>query len=195
MTTILPYSRFIHIPKTGGTWVSKMLIDHSGLEVALTQIPHPTTRTSPGQGLFTFAFVRNPLTWYQSYWKYKFKTNHWNPYRTLDAQCQADTFHKFLDNVIEKCPGFYSDFLIQYVGKESDPIDFIGKQENLVEDFLEAMSISGEHCVPKFEEIVRNSAPINVGPKNIDTYPPGYAEKIYQLEKYTFKRFDYGRHY
>jgi hypothetical protein len=164
-TAILPNSRFLHIPKTGGSWVCTVL-EKSGIgELAFTKLPHPIRRTSPGQGLFTFAFVRHPLTWFQSYWKYKFKTGHWNPYRSLDAECRANTFHQFLDNVIEKCPGFYSEYLLHFVGPPNNPIDFIGKQENLVEDLLTALDLAKEQYNPEFPEFVRSSKHVNVAPQ------------------------------
>ncbi len=85
---------FLHIPKTGGSWVEKILYDndliayetgHKHATVERVIYPHtyreglkflinrsipklvgkPTFHEPP----FMFCFVRHPLKWYESWWK------------------------------------------------------------------------------------------------------------------------------
>ena len=64
---------FIHVPKTGGMWVTEAL-QEAGVEVEeeIGATPeHPLLSELERRGRFTFAFVREPLSWYASIWKFR----------------------------------------------------------------------------------------------------------------------------
>ena len=91
---------FLHVPKTGGMWVSAVLRDlgavrcrvaskHADMERLLN-----CARRNPGRyleavvkagpqwqsrarGAFKFCFVRHPLAWYESYWSFT-RAHGWN---------------------------------------------------------------------------------------------------------------------
>ena len=95
MTVLLPNSAFLHIPRTGGTWVREVLAGANLIkDEIVSQTPEESTEGSvrswhnvPSSNAdflareHVFCFVRHPLTWYQSYWAYKMYNRSW----VLDA--------------------------------------------------------------------------------------------------------------
>jgi hypothetical protein len=109
---------------------------------------------------FTFGFVRNPLDWLASRWadairKYGGVANHDHDH-WFNAAFSHD-FSTYVDGVIEIEPSVPSNAILGRLGFHKDgavwvpddcKIDFIGKQENLVDDFVKALHLAGE----KFSE-------------------------------------------
>lgn len=56
---------FIHIPKTGGTSVNKVLLDINDTEFITS---HDSIRAIPDDNYFVFTIVRNPFTRFMSAW-------------------------------------------------------------------------------------------------------------------------------
>lgn len=113
---ILPNSCFLHVAKTGGSWVKKA-IKASGIEYEEYSIdgnPHIGLSECPVPDKFKFAFVRHPIDLYRSYWQFKM-TNEWDVKNQLDMDCKSDKFN-----------------------------EFIGKYENLVEDLIIALKQAHE---------------------------------------------------
>lgn len=146
---------FYHIPRTGGIY-SKEAMRRSGVgygRCKTYQTPywlkreHSTYRNVIDEhkdGLFSFCFVRHPVEWYKSFWCYRMLS------KTLDLRFPADwcwsgDFDEFVNNVLDAYPVGYVTNLYQcYVGREADQLDFIGKQENLVDDLIKALTLAGE---------------------------------------------------
>jgi hypothetical protein len=120
---------FTHIPKTGGTFVQRVLVGHLGGKLLYPK--HDSFRRSnledpPAIRVFT---VREPLSWYQSYWAYAHASlrhagawpvweggNPGHPTRPLDDRCGARNFAPFVRRALAEFPnGFlrsvYCDFL------------------------------------------------------------------------------------
>lgn len=166
MALLLPKSLFLHVPRTGGSTVRKVVQD-LGLAVAEVRCDHHVltkqsiksaccmhnTLSEIGyeyldlQDRFTFAFVRHPLTWYQSYWSLRTYHNSWEWDNRIDMKLKADTFTQFLQNVLEHFPGRAS-FMFERFFKDSVPLDFIGRYERLEEDLAYALSTAGEPVDP-----------------------------------------------
>src|SRR6266404_5327839 len=111
MALILKKSIFIHVAKTGGTWISELL-RQSGLIVAETKDPHASCSETvlefpSASGLLSFAFVRHSITWWKSYWSYKMKVG-WDPKNRVDSTCAAERFETFIRNVLDRHPGYLS---------------------------------------------------------------------------------------
>ena len=188
---ILPKSCFLHVPKTGGSWVKKA-IEAAGIantEFIVGDNHHPGLSDCPCPEKFKFAFVRHPLSLYRSYWQFKM-TYGWDPHNALDQLCQADDFHTFVDSVLTRVPGVYSQSLHDFVGAPGHEINFIGRYENLVEDLIRALKLAGE----EFDEAaIRALPPFNVSDKK--TFPaaftPELAERVLQAEAEAMTRFGY----
>jgi hypothetical protein len=108
---------FLHIPKTGGTWVTKVLREGGLLRCSIghrhANLDH---LLAPGwQGLgrklewcwkrsrylrthprpFTFCFVRHPLDWYESFYLYKNQ-----PSLNWERDGDLDNFHRWHPNAV-----------------------------------------------------------------------------------------------
>ena len=67
---------------------------------------HTSRNPAPQPELFTVAFVRHPLTWYQSYFSYKQRRG-WDPNNDWDDVVRCDSFPDFVEAAISKTPAYY----------------------------------------------------------------------------------------
>ena len=171
---------FFHTPKTGGSWVRRAI--GNSTEVILELLKHPLPRMIKHKPIFTFAFVRHPLTWYRSYWAYKNRVG-WRPEPGMD-DLRSDTFDGFLNNVLNHGSGYLSLMFDRRLGHH---IGFVGKYENLVEDLVYAMKKSGQQFD---EKALRETPPENVSPE-YPKYNMDLAKKILKAEEAVLKRFNY----
>lgn len=157
---------FIHVPKTGGTWVTRAMRHHGlsrgqiGWKHALPEHIDHVVRyhglhflrrwafrgLTPGalRAAFKFVFVRNPVTWYESWWK--FRAGNWDSFRPQPEEpqrpiddCGNDDFDTFLGNVLDRHPGHLSRMYARY----TDRTDFVGRYERLLPDLLRALAAAG----------------------------------------------------
>jgi hypothetical protein len=155
--------RFLHIPKTGGWWVTEAL-PAAGVQVKeFARSAHATLAEMPaGPDLFTFAFVRHPLDWWQSYWAAR-KSGRWDPGPCpsgFNAVPADGGFLDFIEEVLKLAPSACSSLYETYVGCPPDlSIDFVGRQENLADDLCQALRLAGE---PFDEKALRNWPMANV---------------------------------
>ena len=106
---------------------------------------------------FTFGFVRNPLTWLGSRWadalrKYGGVANH--DISAWFKEAFDHDFPKFVDNVIRIQPDAPSIEMLGRLGYRKGlndhwvsgehVVDFVGRNESLVNDFFKAMRMAGE---------------------------------------------------
>ena len=201
---------FLHVPKTGGSWVTAVLKDqglvkrsighiHADLhrvlwllqpqqaiqQVLLEQIksfvplnikrklsPYKKTNQAIWAGKlpdkdttpFIFCFVRHPISWYESIWRYMYQSNfphfgqqysvtRWHPLAMLNSYIDSD-FNKFIDNILANRPGFASEVFGWYT---LPGINFIGKQENLIDDLIQILQMMNldfdEHRIRTFGEV------------------------------------------
>jgi len=142
MALLLPRSVFYHIPKTGGSWVREA-VRSAGIPAQEIGNLHATPQEAGPQGRLAFTFVRDPLTWYPSYWMYQMRMAWDLPNSALGA-FRSDDFGSFMRRVLRKRPGFLSKLYGSYVGLPFHPVQFIGRQENLAEDLIHALRLAGE---------------------------------------------------
>ncbi len=177
-------SEFLHLPKTGGSWVSKVLnvnnlVDsqagghkhadydrlmnwrlcgnskfilnakiNRAIEKAQRKFPSLDNLNKKSSAPYRFCFVRHPLSWYESWWKYMSGLGwndwgeendpvNWHPNSILNG-LGSDDFNQFVSNVINKRPGYVSEL---YFAFTKPGINFIGKTENLSEDLMKVLDI------------------------------------------------------
>lgn len=152
MSLILRNSAFLHIPKTGGTWIRRVVTD-AGLvtrvlkydDPALTSEKHAPSHHSvikpEDAPPVVFAFVRHPLTWYRSYWSWKEKMFAWSPVNPFDRQCAHRDFHGFIRNVFMHYPKGYLAELFPFF---TNHCTVVGQYENLHEDLARILKDAGE---------------------------------------------------
>jgi hypothetical protein len=194
---ITPKMRFLHVPKTGGTWVVGALqAGGVALEIVRRPAMSPVTLVEDHIGLdesrdfadrFTIAFVRHPLTWWTSFWVYRRMTG-WADDHPIDSCTQSDDFNEFIDNVITNLPGDLSRRFEAYVGPPSHPISFVGRFERLRDDLIDGLQRAGE----SFDErAIRTHAPENTGDyaTYIAKYTNSQADRLAEAERAAIARF------
>lgn len=199
-TAMLPRSCFLHVPKTGGTWVSHALAT-AGLDCRVVyeaRYPqswapygHADLRDLAGVDVFRFAFVREPTDWWRSFWAYRMRTG-WEKQHEIDDVCRSDHFCVFIEHVLEKLPGYLSNMYERFVGTPDDEIDFVGRFEGFAEDFIRALQRAGE----TFDEaVIRRylTTKINANDYSVLTagYPPELRRALQDAEKKAMQRFGY----
>jgi hypothetical protein len=205
---------FIHVPKCGGNWVREALRElglwrcrigykHSTPERIndvwrhhrMQFLRHLPTRpdVTPGKlrRAFKFCFVRNPLTWYESWWKFMagswhpWEVGRWHPQRPID-DCGDDDFNVFLENVLRVRPGYVSEMYGWYV----EGCHFVGRCESLASDLVRALEASGTRVAPgRLDRI----PPSNVSESRLGA-PAWNSEllrRIVASEEQAIERFGY----
>lgn len=181
---------FLHIPKTGGSWVHQVLKDarlcrgsfdhkHADFDRVLANrweqhgralvgrlVDAVSAPRVPDRRGFRFCFVRHPLRWYESYWKFmqgrdwndwgaENSRAKWHPNSVLNGLRDPD-FNGFMRKVLRKRPGYASELLFAYT---KSGIGFIGKNENLTHDLMAVLRHLG---LPFDEARLRTRERVNV---------------------------------
>jgi hypothetical protein len=185
MALVSNKSTFLHIAKCSGMWIrhAYKLCNIPHVEVGDQHLHFPTLLRYNDEEFYksryTFAFIRHPLTWYQSRWAFRLK-NGWRSQHPLDFNCASNDFATFINNVIQYKPdGWVTWEYKSYIDQVPGGIKFIGKTENLVEDTITAFREAGE----EFNENV-----VRLIPRINDSDMDGFTSK--QLAKYTPKLVD-----
>lgn len=205
---------FIHVPKCGGNWVRAALRDrglwrcrigykHSTPDhVAdvwrhhrwqfLKNLPiRPDVTPSRLRRAFKFAFVRNPITWYESWWKFMagdwhpWEVGRWHPQRPID-DCGDDDFARFVANVLSERPGYVSEMYGWY----ADGTDYVGRVERLAEDLQQAL----EQCGTRVDlDALRRVPTENVSEPRCGapTWDPALLRRVVETEADAIERYGY----
>jgi hypothetical protein len=202
---------FLHVPKTGGSWVTSILErqglierrfaqGHADMDRAMRWFGRPWWRNR--RPTFIFCFVRNPLTWYESWFRYmSHPERNWMHFgqggndvhpiqrawpHSLLNDCAAQDFNEFVERAVRLHPGYVSELFSWYT---KPPISFIGKQERLTEDLIRALRQSK---LAFDEDAIRAASPVNSGDRTIKAlWDPALRNKVIQLEGEAFDRYDY----
>jgi hypothetical protein len=193
---ILNNAVFLHVPKTGGSWI-KAAITNAGIDYEEHLVdgdPHGDLSYCPCRDRFTFAFVRDPLSLYRSYWRFKMgqfrMTTEWDCRNPFDVACAAPTFTGFVENVLRLEPAWCSRAFEDYVGPPTREIDFVGRFEYLMADLVRALYRSR---TPFDERAIRNTPPINVSTVDagLAQWSDALAQRVRRSEQDAILRFGY----
>ena len=206
---------FLHIPKCGGTSAAHLWRSSYPGCVATTRlnaksdIKHCRLHEVSDSYDVSFATVRHPLTWYESWWRYvqspkvkdrpetldeqgrpNFDTwigeGVWHPLRRI-AHCHDSSFSTFIDNVISDQPGFVTNMYEEYLGshQSTSTVDHIIKMEDLHASFS-ALCRSYGWKVPTVTKHENQSL------QSLTTdWSSAQIEKMQSLESDALQRFDY----
>jgi hypothetical protein len=213
---------FYHIPKTGGTWVRNTLRDldlitgsrgmkHDPPPVAFhiskfsradllkeAAQRHRTTLDERRDAEVSFCFVRHPLRWYESWFKYMSQPNkNWKRWRETRSLARfhpvaaldglgAATFEQFIENVIRKCPGFVTEMYSLY----SNFVVHVGKQESIRADLLRVLETC-DLASPDVRERILHNEKEHVSPPRAATWDPSLKQEMLKLEYPALVRYGY----
>lgn len=168
--------RFLHVPKTGGTWATEAMFA-AGVKVDKPlDVPfHGDLRdTRPYADRFTFAFVRHPLEFWRSYWGYRMRTG-WLEDFPIDAAASSD-FNEFVERLVDGWPGWAGELYERYVGPPAREIDMICRHERLADDLCAALRLAGV----RFDEAGLRAKPA-LNANDYETHPALYRRRTAQL--------------
>ena len=173
-------SEFLHIPKTGGTWVESVLRenglvasryghehadfdrnlfqsafyarDHlkAAASMVRSRLSGSDASQSDEKSVFRFCFVRNPLSWYESWWKFM-NGQDWHQWGTVNSRSRwhpnailnglgSEDFNTFVRNVIRTRPGYVSELMFAYT---KPGMTLIGRTECLRRDLARVLDRLG----------------------------------------------------
>lgn len=201
MALDLPHSQFFHVQKTGGTWVRRAIanagipgnelggIDFFGAQHIGSlkgHFYHASPDRVHGHGKFRFAFVRNPLTWYQSMYAF-LESGGWR-HRQFPP---ADSFADFMEAMLRDRPGYLSRTYRRYAG-----VNYLGRYESLADDLVTALRLAGE----EFDEAtLRATPPVNVAGQLPDwrercLYTDDLRQRVVEAEAEAFDLYRFDPH-
>lgn len=176
---------FLHIQKTGGTWVRDALLN-AGVPTTVhtdkEQYDWQASRALGGRWRFTA--VRRPFGWYASFWAHRNRLG-WGGNLAVGHVVNRPTFEEWVMWVTEQYPGFLHELYGRYVG----PGTLLMQTETLADDLTFVLHALQE---PFDEDRLRSTPPANV---IASTDPPVYTaamrDAVLRSERETMERYGY----
>lgn len=185
MAVHIPGAIFLHIPKTGGTFIrnyfreTNLMLSEIGHEHANGQVIRELV--DPTEDV-VFCFVRHPLTWYRSYWQMRQDHPEDRTGGPID-ELVDQSFNEFIKSVINKYPGYLTGFFNGYVSR----CRMVGRQESLREDL---------NCILTMMRIPYNkqylfNRPVDNTTEPTEKYTIQLATEVLISEIELIKKFNY----
>jgi len=153
---------------------------------------------------FRFAFVRHPLQWYQSFYRYCLTTTRipgrmpWKDRYTHDRLTEPSagvSFEEFIDFALEHRPGWVTGLYERQVGAPGDEIEFIGRYEMLRGDLWAALRMAGEPVTKEAYQAIMTSPAVNFSSDSnadgpvVSDYTPQMRQAVCESEQGAIERF------
>jgi hypothetical protein len=199
---------FIHVPKTGGTWVAEALRRAHLVEASIGPV-HATPQEIRADPAYAerpihFAIVRHPVSWYASLWAHRMDENwceinatDWFSAASIDRwgvltrRCKSATFDDFVQRCVNVFPGgWLSSLYDTYITADTR----VGRFETLIDDTITLLEEAGE----VFDErIIRRTEPQNVrgslsSRRVRGEFTRSILDMIHATEHRSYVRFGYG---
>lgn len=188
---------FVHIPKTAGCWVHTVIdalkIPHRRARARDGYCPHFPAYACADEFDVAFSFVRHPVEWYRSWWKYqvgrwrRFTPHLWHPQKPL-YDIQHLDFNRWVDAVVAEEPGYVSRMYEWFLGPPGSPWPkiHVGRQEHVEADLTAMFRTVGVDC-PDIKDL-------GVARTNVSRGPEPEVEASTELsirssERVAIKRF------
>lgn len=202
-----------HVPRTGGTFVEEAL-DRLGINCNRWTSKQDRHLCPKKHSLLSHyhrdqmakvesvaCFVRHPVAYYRSVWRYLRQSYlsgprrirhmagerwRWHPFRQA-ARLYRNDFERWAELILEEEPGWATRLMAWYVGPESGEFcDFIGRTETVAEDLSALLS--------RFRIYVRPEDLDGIGTSNASEVfcpevPRELAERICREERVLIRRF------
>lgn len=194
---------YIHLPKTGGTFVRKVCEQHAPADwQAKFFDDHPTVQDIPEayQQLPTIGMVRNPWSFYVSWYAFlKQKVDDYDFFNKVSDGGKlgfADTMRNILDSEPVKSSGWGGyTYLVDWTYREKLHTTRYVRFENLREEFVAALD--EVTVVPDtLRKALLETPKMNVSKHDQPAayYDDDLIERIRQRDKPFFDMFDYPDH-
>jgi hypothetical protein len=181
--------RFLHVPKTGGSWATDAMFAGGVKADRPADVPfHGALAETAGYSdRFTLAIVRHPLDMWRSYWAYRNRTG-WLEDHPIDRVAASENLDEFTRLLVEVAPGHTGELFTQFVGPPGNEIDFICRHERLADDLCAALRLAGE---PFDERALRAHPPVNTSEYSSRSalYSRQTAELLAESERNAIERF------
>lgn len=176
---------FLHVQKTGGTWLRDALTA-SGVafrEEGHWHDDHEMNAARWGTDRPYFTAVRNPLAWYASFYADRLRTG-WGGDLALGHDCADATFGGF----VARCWKNRRGFLSELYGRHARPGVAVLKTERLADDAVSLLRMLGE----RFDEAALRAT----RPANVSADRPRHTRQttvmIVASEAEAFLKYGYG---
>lgn len=171
---------FVHVPKTGGLYVKRVLQAIGVVPVYLGSAVHGTLEgiiNVPEVGTYySFACVRHPADWLASLWAHRERRDGavLSPWLNTMLPHNAD-WATFVDETVDLRPGIVSTLMTQLTAG----VDIIGRTPSVKADLSKALQNAGID----YDTVAFNSVdPVNVGNNKPDV-TGAQLSKIEQAEQ------------
>lgn len=206
---------FFHLPRTGGTWLSKFLSKNLAC-LHLNRkhsAPVHVGRVLKQVGLddrFRFSFVRNPIYWYRS--KYAAPTHIarvtkkntliaiGNPIFQIDAKSIEEPFQDWIGRLLIDKPGWLTWYHNWFYGPRYSSLDFVGRYETQIPQLRRVFNLSGQQYdsnifhranIERSEIAPEESGNFRDKRKTNCYYTREQIQQIIEQEAPIFRRFKY----
>jgi len=205
---------FVHIPKTGGQFIEQVVRRLTGAgEVSYPasadkmEARHPLPSALTNRYDFSFSFVRHPLTWYASLWRYNMAwasrkrrsawkawgDGWWHPWGIL-RDCEDHRFDRWVAKVLDNHPAYYTRVCEWYIGPYGwQGLDYVGRTETLTVDLTailaERLGYDPKHVIAAMREASGANRTKWPQPK----WPNTLRDRVLSVESDVIERWYSGR--